>query len=262
MEYQKDWVRPVNIEDNDRVADYYEKMSEYTDEFTGQYFTGKVVDAYVTYVSFTDKKTTRTKCSEVLNLIIQMGNDPVYVTVKIWGRSKTLDAVTNQWGEFGKNPVALQDFLYIAQMQKGDISAHFDVSTPYEDREVYPHICGTKVVVVAVTTEQGTSTKGRLYNKNQFSIFNYDFHSALEIMQKVEDKNDIKLVLNEYKQKYKEYKGITEDATEPPAMPKNVTRNVQKPSEEIMQALSKDAEEKQPVDDFDLPSVDDFDLPF
>lgn len=260
MELQKNWTRETEetkntqqIEDPDCHIKYYEEFEQYSGEFKGQYFKSKVLYAYVTYQTITTKTDKKILC-EVLHLMCQLGDSNEYVEIRIWGRRRNFDDATQTWSEFSQNPNKLQDFLYLASLQKKNISDHYDFSTSYEDREVYPHICGTRLIVVAVTKEQKTSSKGRIYNNNLFTIFNHDFRSALEIQEKNDSKADIKLVMNEYKGIYRDY--IGEDAELTPMQ--EVKKQLEVAETEVVKVDADDfanakPQENKPLTDDDLP---------
>lgn len=207
MHYQENWKRPKEITDSAQEADYYNKYEAFTDELTGQHFFGKVIYAYTTISSFKNKNSGKKMQSEVLHLIILIKNSRSYIQVDIWGSKRSFDDDTNAWGEWGDNPVKLQDFLYLARRFKGvdvDIEESYNYSTQYEDRTVYPHLCGVELSILGAKVGE-REYKGKFYTTNEFALFNADGHSAQELQLKIKDLDDIHAKLKELKQKYQEW---------------------------------------------------------
>lgn len=228
MRYQNDWTRPKKVEDVNQEADYYNKYEPVVDEFTGQHFFGKVIYAYTTTNSFKNKSDKVTQ-SEVLHLIILINNTQSYIQVDIWGARRTFDEDTKLWGDWSNNPVRLQDFLYLAKRQKGDVNIEdsFEYSTAYEDRTVYPHLCGVQLSILAAKVGE-REYKGKFYATNVFELFNADGHSAQELQLGIKELDDIHNKMKELKAKYAEFMGIEpqENVTTAP------TQQMQKPQQQ------------------------------
>ena len=212
MHYQQDWTRPKKIEDADMEADYYNKYSPFGGVWKGQHFFGKVIYAYTTISSFKNKSTGKPMQCEVLHLIILIKNSPEYVQVDIWGSKRSFDEDAQVWSEWGTNPVRLQDFLYLAKRFKQgvDIEENYQYSTPYEDRTVYPHLCGVELSVLAGKVGE-REYKGKFYDTNEFILFDVSGHSAQELQLKIKELDDIHRDLKELKDKYAEFTGKLED---------------------------------------------------
>lgn len=191
MRYQQNWERPVRIEDKNMISDYRNSMHEFEGTFDGKPFKAKVIYAYTKLVEFKTKKGKARQC-EVLHLVLTPDNT-MYFQYDMWGNSRTYNDVSNSWSEWSDNSAEMQDFLYICGTQKGkEFLQHYHTSTDYEEREVYPHLCGVEVYVVAAKTGE-REKDGKFYDKNTVVLFNSDGRSAVE-MQNKSDAFEIKKV--------------------------------------------------------------------
>lgn len=184
MRYQTDWERPVVIEDDDMVANFSEVMKEFDGVYDGKPFKAKVIYAYTKLIEFKTKKG-KARQSEVLHLVLTPDNE-VYIQYDMWGNSRTFDENTNTWSSWSDNSAEMQDFLYICGTQKGkQFMEHYTRSYENGVREIYPHLCGVDLYVVAAKTGE-TEKNGKFYDKNVFVLFNKDGRSALEMQNKSE----------------------------------------------------------------------------
>lgn len=207
MHYQENWTRPKEIKDDAQEADYYNKYEAFADELTGQHFFAKTIYVYTTISSFKNKNSGKQMQSEVLHLIVLIKDTNKYVQIDIWGSKRTYDDDAKMWGDWGDNPVKLQDFLYLARRAKGldvDIEEHYEYSTPYEDRTVYPHLCGVQLSILGAKVGE-REYKGKFYTTNEYAIFSADGHSAQELQLKIKELDDIHNKLKELKDKYQKW---------------------------------------------------------
>lgn len=204
MRYQKDWKRPVKISDPDCDPKYSDRLEFYPNEFKGECFDTKVVYARTKIVKFVDNNGATHEC-EVLTLALELLK-PVngyYVSMDIWGARK------HENGDWGDNPVELQDMLYIARMQKTevDVCEHYHYSTDWGEGDVYPHLCGVKFKLIAAKKGIRMSKKGKMFDDNILALYAPDGRSALEIENSValEQKQDIRLAYKNAKNAYADW---------------------------------------------------------
>ena len=208
MRYQTDWERPIYIHDDDMVENFSSTMEEYTGALDGKPFKAKVIYAYTKLIEFTTKKG-KPRQSEVLHLVLT-AEKGTYIEYDMWGNSRTYDQSTNTWGAWSDNSAEMQDFLFICGSQKGkEFMEHFH--KPNDEREIYPHLCGVELYVVAAKTGE-TERNGKFYDKNEFVFFNKDGRSALE-MQNKQEPLEIKDISAQLIAKHNKFVGI--DSTIP-----------------------------------------------
>lgn len=204
MRYQKDWKRPVQISDPDCEPKYSDRLELYPEDFKGECFDTKVVYAKTKIVKFVDKNGVTHQC-EVLTLTLEFLK-PVtgyYYNMDIWGARK------HENGDWGDNPAELQDMLYIARMQKGNIdvceAVHY--STDWGEGDIYPYLCGVKFKLIAGKKGVRLSSKGKAYDQNILGLYAPDGRSALEIENGIapEQKQDIKLAYQHAKNVYADW---------------------------------------------------------
>ena len=234
MHYQKDWKRHERVTDVAEVSNYYEKYQEYEGEYKGQFHNVTVIYAYSTYKRFADKNNADSMIeSETINLICLRDEDQTYIPVTLWGARR--QCIAGVWSEWGNNPVAIQDFLYIAGQQKGveEIEKCYSYATSWEQREVYPHICGTKLKICVAKIGERAGKNNAFYPVLKYAIFNEDGRSALEMQMNDESMFNARETYKEFTKLYKEFVGeevaeaeVVKDKPKP-APKKKVTKEVE-----------------------------------
>lgn len=202
MQLQRNWVRPKTVETKTIDFKYYEHYDPFPNEFTGELFPHcKCISALSQIIKFKTKNGDE-KETEKLELVFLI-KDKYYFTHSIWGARKQSD------GTWGANPVALQDFLYLCEVQQQHST---ETSTEHETdwgvtQTLYPEIAGQFfTLVIAKVGER--PYKERTYDVNYCDIFSDKGMSALEIQNGTTIPSEYKESHNRMRQKYCEYKSI------------------------------------------------------
>lgn len=192
------------IKDDAEITDWYkDKYTKLLGRFKGDVFDCVIRSAYMVEVEY--KKNGKEFCAEVMHLICFVRNSMNYLDVSVIARTKKKDKDTGAWGEWSNNSNAINDLMEIVCRQKTDYLESYSYSTDYEDRESYPHFCGTQVKIIAVCAEQKVSSKGKYYDKNQFKVFAPDFHSGWELKMGQKDCLDYQTTINEFGEIYNDF---------------------------------------------------------
>lgn len=201
MELQRNWVRPQKMDARNIDFKYYEHYDPFPREFTGEIFKHcRCVNAYSQILKFKQKNGEEREC-EKLDLVFII-DDKYYFTHSIWGARK------NSSGEWGANPVALQDFLYICEAQNQhstELSSEHE--TDWGSQTIYPEIAGQCFTLIIAKTGD-RHYKERTYDVNRCTILSDKGLSALEIQGAVTVPVEYKDETNELHRQYCEYKGM------------------------------------------------------
>lgn len=203
MELQKNWERPKQIADPDYDPDKIKDLKLYPDNFTGIVFNAVVREAITRIVNFKPDANGLVAQGEKLDLVFELlttrGGFKYRHT--LWGARKKPNE------DWGANPVAMQDFLFVASQQKPNCCEHYSASGDYGDFDVYPHLAGVKVKIVLAKIGE-REYKGKFYDKDYVAIFAPDGRSALEIQTGITgaDVHDMQNALNDAKARYEKWK--------------------------------------------------------
>lgn len=201
MELQRNWVRPQKMDARNIDFKYYEHYDPFPREFTGEVFKHcRCVNAYSQILKFKQKNGEEREC-EKLDLVFII-NDSYYFTHSIWGARK------NSNGEWGANPVALQDFLYICEAQNQhstELSSEHE--TDWGSQTIYPEIAGQSFTLI-IAKVGDRHYKERTYDVNRCTILSDKGLSAVEIQAAVTTPLEYKDETNELHRQYCEYKGM------------------------------------------------------
>lgn len=238
------------IKDPDEIYDYYKSLNRYMERLKCETFNCKIVYAYQDEITYS-RKTKRLK-SEVLHLICLIEGTDMYHDISIFGRTKVFNDRNTEWGEWGKNGNALNDVMEIIAHQKQNYLEHYTFSNDYGDKEVYPHICGTRVKVLGTVKEMRTSAKGKLYEVNDYAIFDPNGYSGWEIKMGIKDHFDYQKKFNDFTAMYQNFcedNGIAPQQQQ--VQPQQQEQAVSNPMIDSMQAFQSSSNSNS-VDD-DLP---------
>lgn len=257
IQREQNWKREepedvlTRITDPDEIRDWYkDKYTKLLGRFKCNIFDCIVRSAYLTELQY--QKNGTSFMSEVLHLICFVRNSMQYLDVSIFCRTKKMDNETRMWGEYSGNHEAINDFCEIVCRQKVDFLDNYSYRVGEENRLSYPHMCGTKIKVIAVVAKQKTSNTGRFYDVNNFYIFDPDCHSGWELKNGIKDTTDWVVALDKA---YGVYQKFCNDNKLPCDIPHPVdymNQQKQAPVEEVEEEPSQTVEE---------PSIED-DLPF
>ena len=225
MHLQKDWKRPQRIESENVDFRYYENYDPYPTEFTGEVFPhARLVMARTSIIKFLKKNGENSEC-EVLRLAFVFDDNKHFFEHQIWGARRDAD------GNWGDNPEALQDFLYICDKQKpGSTEKSVDRDWNDQKETIYPDICGQYFTLVIGKSGERLSN-GRTYDNNYTAIFSKDGFSAVELELGDSAPTEWARAANRARKKYCEFRGIEfkpQYSEDKPAT--NVDKPVEKPS--------------------------------
>lgn len=201
MELQRNWVRPKDMDTHNIDFKYSEHYDPFPREFTAEVFKHcKCIGASSQIIKF-KAKNGEEKETEKLDLVFVIDNK-YYFTHSIWGAKKQSD------GTWGANPVTLQDFLYLCEVQnQHSTEVSVEHETDWATQMLYPEIAGQSfTLIIAKTGER--SYKDRMYDVNLCTILSDRGLSAVEIQNGITTPTEYKEAVNKLRAKYCEYRGI------------------------------------------------------
>lgn len=201
MELQRNWVRPKEMDARNIDFKYYEHYDLFPREFTGEIFKHcKCIGASSQIMKF-KTKSGEEKETEKLDLVFVIDNK-YYFTHSIWGAKKQSD------GTWGANPVALQDFLYLCEVQnQHSTELSVEHETDWAVQNLYPEIAGQSfTLIIAKTGER--NYKERMYDVNRCVILSDHGLSAVEIQNGTTVPFEYKEITNKLHSAYCEFKGM------------------------------------------------------
>lgn len=172
-------AEPVNHNPN-LIPDYYDRFTEWTDNFTGQAFKAKIIYACSRIVHGNDKNERSFKREDLkITLYFKHSDVEYYYTHTMLG-SREYE------GEGGAtNPAQLNAFMYlITKLNPNATSETFHYQTDYAEGDVYPEMCGTVLIFGAATTGQ-REWNGRIFKNNRITFYALDKRAPYEIKDNV-----------------------------------------------------------------------------
>lgn len=242
---EQDWQKEEEVEekektritDPDEISHYYEELEKYTERMNCEAFDCKVIYAYTNEVQY---KRNRTLKSEVLHLICRIEDTNYYFEVSIFGRTKVFDDDKKEWGAWGKNGNALNDVMEIIAHQKPDYLENYHLSLDFDERDIYPHICGTHLKVLGTVVELKISAKGKLYDKTTYAVFDPQGFSGWELKMGIKDRLDYRKAFANFKELYLNF---CEEQGIPPRE-FGVKKPVETPKEEVKEPVKEVVQEE------------------
>lgn len=182
----------------EKGADYYKKYEQSVHTFKGEITDGTILYARN---QLQEKKSKKGGVyhQEELAVIFLNPLDNKWFRVRIKGATLQKD------GTLGHNPVRLQDFLQLCEMQRPNcvnvVDHHaFDYEGQHIEYDSYPNMIGLKFRIVSAVTG-----KFNEYDVVTHEIFNPQGFSFVELQNGMTKPKDIEQKLAELKNSYEEY---------------------------------------------------------
>lgn len=182
----------------EKGADYYKKYEQSVHTFKGE-----ITDATILYArnQLQEKKNKRggVYYQEELAVIFLNPLDNKWFRVRIKGATLQKD------GTLGHNPVRLQDFLQLCEMQRPNcvsVADHhaFDYEGNHIEYDSYPNMIGLKFKIVSAV-----AGKFNEYDVVTHEVFNPQGFSFVELQNGMTKPKDIEQKLAELKDSYEKY---------------------------------------------------------
>lgn len=235
---EEEQYETARISDPEEISKYYEELEKYTERMNCEAFDCKVIYAFTNELQYKRKSTVLR--SEVLHLICRIDDTNYWFEVSIFGRTKAFSEEKKEWGEWGKNGNALNDVMEIIAHQKPNYLENYHVSFDFDERDIYPHICGTHLKVLGTVVELKTSAKGKLYDKTTYAVFDPQGFSGWELKMGIKDRLDYRKAFANFKELYLNF---CEEQGIPPRE-FGVKKPVETPKEEVKEPVKEVVQEE------------------